>query len=206
MNNKIIKILIPVVAVAIVLESILLVSGLTKKTDTTDNIKQNQVNKVIQPTGVVKQNNNSVVDLSLKSDVNQMKVGKKYQVTLTFTPKKEIALNALELYVKFNKEMLTISDLVYDKNVPKPDFTKISDKQSVIVSTFLFQANEGVVFAKDKAINILTFNVTPKKSGVSSLEMGTGDSEGYSVTMFVDTATGKVLPYSSNKLEIKLVN
>jgi hypothetical protein len=197
MKDNLIKILIPLVAVLIIFESIILVSSLKKNKVVTDN--QAEIMKAKEVAAL------PVVDLKFVSDVNEMKVGKSYKVTLNLTPKQEIALNALDLYVKYDPTILTISNLVSSKDVAKPNFIKVSDKKSVIVANFLFAAKDGVVFAAKEA-NLLTFSVTPKKAGVSSIEISTGDNEGSSVTMFVDKVTSKGLPFSSNKLEIKLVN
>lgn len=203
-DNKIIRILIPVVSVLIIFESIMLVSGLQKKTvsTSTENIATNMV-VTVTPKEV---NNNSIIGLNLVSSESAIKVGKSYKVTLNLTAKQEIKLNALDLYVKYNPEVLTISNLVSGKDIVKPSFMKVSDKKSVVATSFLFTAKDGTVFAKDKETNILTFNITPKKAGVSSLQISTGDSQGDSVTMLVDKATSKALPFSSNKLEIKLID
>ncbi len=195
-KDKLIKILIPVVAVLIIVESIILVSVLNKdkKTKDSDTTQTEKVEQIIP-----------VVDLKLVSDVTEMKVGKSYKVSLNLIPRQEIKLDALELYIKFDPALLTISNLVSSKDMVKANLMKVSDKKDVIVSNFLFTEKDGVVFTS-KEVSVLTFSVTPKKSGVYSLEISTGDKNGDSITMLVDEVTNQALPFSSNKLEIKLVD
>lgn len=193
MKNNLIKILIPIVSVLIIFESIIIVSDLkSDKVETTENV---ETTKEVIP----------VADLEFASDVDEMKVGKSYKVVLNFTPKKEISLNALDLYVKFDPELLTISNLVSSEDISKPNLIKVSDKKNVIAVNFLFAEKDGLTF-KTNEMTILTFDVTPVKTGVSSLDISTGDNEGDSVTMFVDKVSSKSLPFSSSKLEIKLVD
>jgi hypothetical protein len=195
-KDKLIKILIPVVAVLIIVESIILVSVLNKdkKTKDSDTTQTEKVEQIIP-----------VVDLKLVSDVTEMKVGKSYKVSLNLIPRQEIKLDALELYIKFDPALLTISNLVSSKDMVKANLMKVSDKKDVIVSNFLFTEKDGVVFTS-KEVSVLTFSVTPKKSGVYSLEISTGDKNGDSITMLVDEVTNQALPFSSNKLEIKLLD
>lgn len=200
MNNRIIKILIPIIAIVIIFESIMLVTSLNKNKVKVDKIEP--IKEVLDKKEFV----SPIIKLTLKSDVNKMKVGDTYKVFLSFSSKEDIVLDAFETYVKYDKQLLTISDLAYNKDIPTPTFTKISDKKDVIVSNFLSTKQEGMTFPKDEEINILTFSVTPKKKGNTSLEISTGDKEGHSITMFVDSTNNKALPISKNKLEIKLVN
>ena len=200
MNNKIIRIFIPVVAVVIIFESVMLVSSLDKNTSfVSKNIPK------INKTNVVKEEP-KLLNLALTpAEVGDMKVGKKYKVSLDLTPNSSFSLNALDLFVKFDPEMVTISDLVAGKELTKPDFMKVSDKKDVIATNFLFTSKDGMSFVEAKKINVLTFMVTPKKEGNTYFEISTGDVDGNSVTMFIDKVTSKGLPFSSNKLEVNLM-
>jgi hypothetical protein len=200
MNNKIIKTLIPVVAVIVIFESIMLVSNLDKNVDSSTNEITPTVTKKVTPEEV------KAFEVNLLTDTKEMEIGKKYKVSVNLMPKADYSLNAMDLYVKFDPAMVTVSNLVSNKELAKPDFIKVSDKKMVTVTTFLFVAKDGVAFTSGKEVNVLTFTVTPKKAGVSYFEISTGDSEGDSVTMFVDKVTSKKLPFSSNKLEVNLMN
>lgn len=202
MNNKITSILIPVVAIIIIFESIMLVSNLDKSgvssqvTPTVTNIATATATKVEAA---------PVVDLSFATDTSEMKVGKNYKVTLNITPNQDLKLNALDLFVKYDLEVFTISNLVSNKEIQKPDLMKVSDKKDVIATSFLFTDKDGQAFTKDTQTSVLTFTVTPKKAGATVLEISTGDSAGDSVTMFVDKVTSKSLLFSSNSLEVNVI-
>jgi hypothetical protein len=147
-----------------------------------------------------------VFDFSFSTDETQIKVGKKYKVSVNLTPKQDYSLNAFDLYVKYDPAMMTVSNLVSQKDLPTPDLIKVSDKKDVVVLNYLFADKDGAIFTKDKTVTVLTFTVTPKVAGSSSLEISTGDSDGDSVTMLVDKTTSKSLYFSSNKLDLLLTN
>jgi hypothetical protein len=197
MNNKIIKMLVPVIAVMIIIESIVLVSNLEKNTTTT-------VVENVAPTVIEEEKINSF-DVNFLTDETQMKIGKKYKVSVKLTPKDNYNLDALDLYVKFDPEVVTVSSLVSSKDLITPNLIKISDKKNVIAVSYLFTDEDGVAFTKDEEATLLTFTITPKVVGLSSFEISTGDSEGDSVTMFVDKNTSKGLFFTSNKLEVELI-
>lgn len=200
MNNKIVKMLIPVIAVIVIFESVVLVSNLEKGTTMT------VVNEVTPTVTVTEEKKIAAFDVSFLTDETQMKVGKKYKVSVNLVPKNDYSLNALDLYVKFDPALVTISNLVSSNDLATPDLIKVSDKKDVVAVNYLFADKEGVVFTKDKGMILLTFTVTPKATGNSSFEISTGDSDGDSVTMFVDKNTSKDLFFTSNKLEIQSIN
>jgi len=200
MNNNIVKILIPVIAVIVIFESVVLVSNLEKSTTTI-------VVADITPTvTVTKEQKINAFDVNFSTDETRMKVGKKYKVSVNLVSKDNYSLNALDLYVKFDPAMVTVSNLVSSKELSTPDLIKVSDKKDVIAMNYLFNDKEGVAFTKDKETLLLTFTVTPKAAGNSYFEISTGDSEGDSVTMFVDQKTSEDLFFTSKKLEVELIN
>lgn len=192
--------LIPVIAVIVIFESVVLVSNLEKGTTMT------VVNEVTPTVTVTEEKKIAAFDVSFLTDETQMKVGKKYKVSVNLVPKNDYSLNALDLYVKFDPALVTISNLVSSNDLATPDLIKVSDKKDVVAVNYLFADKEGVVFTKDKGMILLTFTVTPKATGNSSFEISTGDSDGDSVTMFVDKNTSKDLFFTSNKLEIQSIN
>ena len=200
MNNNIIKILIPVIAVIVIFESVVLVSNLEKNTAAT------VVNDATPIATVTEETKVNAFDVNFSTDENQMKIGKKYKVSVKLMPKDNQILNALDLYVKFDPTMVTVSNLVSSKDLATPDLIKISDKKDVIAMNYLFADKEGVAFTKNEEVVLLTFTVTPKAAGNSFFEISTGDSEGDSVTMFVDKNTSEGLFFTSNKLEVELIN
>jgi len=200
MNNKIIKMLVPVIAVIIIFESVVLVSNLEKNTTAT------VVSNVTPTVTVTEEKKINSFDVNFSTDETQMKIGKKYKVSVKLMPKDSYNLNALDLYVKFDPAMVTISNLVSAKDLATPDLIKVSDKKNVVALNYLFTDKDGVAFIKDKEVTILTFTVTPKVAGSSFFEVSTGDSEGDSVTMFVDKNTSKGLFFTGNKLEFLIID
>jgi hypothetical protein len=197
MNNKIIQALVPVIAVVVIFESVMLVSSLEK--NNTSTMVVNNVTPVV--TVVEKQKVNSF-DVSFSIDETQMKIEKKYKVSVKLMPKDIYNLNALDLYVKFDPDMVEVSSLVSSKDLETPVLLKVSDKKNVVAMNYLFADKEGAPFNKDREVVILTFTVTPKTAGNSSFEISTGDSEGDSVTMFVDKNTSKDLLFTASKLDV----
>jgi hypothetical protein len=195
-DNKIIQILVPIVAVIVIFESVMLVSNLEKNT------KSAVVSDVTPTVTVEEEKRVNSFDVSFSTDETQMEVGKKYKVLVKLVPKDNYNLNALDLYVKFNPDMVAVSNLVASKNFGTPDLLKISDKKNVIAINYLFEAKDGILFTKDKEGTLLTFTVTPKVVGNSSFEISTGDSDGSSVTMFVDKDTSKDLLFTASKLDV----
>ena len=191
--------LVPVIAVMIIIESIVLVSNLEKNTTPV------VVNEVTPVVTVVEEKKVNSFDISFSTDETQMKIGKKYKVLVKLTPKDNYNLDALDLYVKFDPEMISISNLVSSKDLTTPSLMKVSDKKDVIVMNYLFIDKDGVAFVKDKETILLTFSVTPKVAGLSSFEISTGDSEGNSVTMFVDKNTNSGLFFTNSKLGVELI-
>jgi len=198
MNNKIIQILVPAVAVIVIFESIILVTNLEKNANTA-------VVSEVTPTTTEAETKVNSFDLSFSTDSKEMKIGKKYEVSVKLTAKENYNLNALDLYVKYNPNAVTVSGLTSLKSLGTPNLLKVSDKKDVIAVNYLFGEVNGMVFTKDKEEILLTFMVTPKTDGSSSFEISTGDSEGDSVTMFVDKSTSKSLNFSSNKLEVQII-
>lgn len=205
MNSKLIKVLIIVAVVLFIVGIIVLVSLSKKNTKTSvSTVSTNDFNTSKVDT-LEKKETVPTLDLNFISDNNEMKVGETYKVSLNLSSKEEIKLNAFDLYIKFDKEIFTVSNLIFNKDIPEPNFVKISDKKSVIATNFLFDEKEGISFFKGKETNILTFDVTPKKAGDSSFEVSTGDSQGDSITMFINKTTGKKIPFLGNLLNIKIV-
>jgi len=198
-ENNLIKILIPLIAVVVVFESIVLVTSLNKgtKTDTTDNqstssaVTQNVSSEVVP------------IELVFAADSTEMKVGKTYKVSLNMMGKENHNLDGLDLYVKYDPEMVNVTNLNFpNKKLPQPTFSKVSTLKSVIVTNFLISETSGFVVNKDELVNLISFSVTPKKEGKINFEISTGNENNESVTMFVENSTGKNLTFSSNKLEI----
>lgn len=195
-ENKIIKILIPVVAVVIIFESIMLVSNLEKGSKTSENVS------VIPTVTETKKKEVSAVDLLLTTANTEMKVGKSYKVELNLVGKKDLFVDGIETYVKYNPELVTVNGLVSNNKLPKATLSKVDAVNGIIKNIILMEDKEGFKIVKDQVNQVLTFNVVPKKEGIIEFEISSGNDNKEFVTLVVETTTSKALNFTSGKLEI----
>lgn len=196
-QNNLVKILIPIVAVVVVVESIILVSSLNKNVDTSDTSSET---KEITETEV---NNEPVADFVFETETKDMKVGKSYKVDLNLTGKRTVNLDAMEVYVKYDPEKVTVSKLVGNEEFP--EMTKnsgVDSKTGLISSMFLWEIGDFGLIKADETSSVLSFTVTPKVEGVAEMNLVTGSTSEKFVTMIVESSTSKALSFLGNKLEI----
>ena len=130
-----------------------------------------------------------------------MKVGKSYEVVLNLVAKKDFNLDGLEAYINYDSQLLTVSKLAQGTALPKAD--KLENMSGMVKSIFFIETpKEGYAVKTGEIVKVLSFEVTPKAVGVSTLELGTGNEGKQFVTMVVENTTSKQLPFSGNKLEI----
>ncbi|HOG37532.1 MAG TPA: hypothetical protein PKZ29_01250 [Candidatus Woesebacteria bacterium] len=195
-NNKLAKILIPIIAVIVVIESIILVSNLDKSNTGGVANQSSQLSPVLE-----KEVDNPVVDFVFATDTKEMKVGKSYEVVLNLVAKKDFNLDGLEAYINYDSQLLTVSKLAQGTALPKAD--KLENMSGMVKSIFFIETpKEGYAVKTGEIVKVLSFEVTPKAVGVSTLELGTGNEGKQFVTMVVENTTSKQLPFSGNKLEI----
>lgn len=198
-NNKLIKLLIPLVAVVIIFESIMLVSSLKKENQ--PKIAETKVStNVATESAVTPKVEAPVADLFFTTKDAEMKVGKSYKVELNLTAKKDFFIDGLESYIKYNPELVTVSALTTSANLPKATISKIDAINGIIENVVLIDKKEGFKVTQDQVNQILIFNVTPKKEGLIQFEVSNSDKK--FVTLIVETTTSKSLPFSTSKLEI----
>lgn len=207
-QNNILKYLIPVIAVIVVIESIVLVSNLSQRS-AGNTINTN--NKVTQGTGV--ENNNkvsatpsgpSIYDLVFATTTQEMKTGKSYKVELSALSKDKHALDSIFIYIKFDPKLVDINGLTADQKLPKPAFMKVSQEKGIAVVNYLISEPGGLVVNGNQNMPLVAFTVKPKVVGKFDLEISTGNDSKESATMFVENGSGKALPYSSNKLTVNV--
>ena len=201
-ENNLLKFLIPIIAVVVVFESILLVTNLDKGVKTngdTDNTATNSAliqNQVEEP----------VIDLVFATASKEMKIGKTYKVELNLMGKQELMVSGIETYIKYDPNLVTVSGLISNNKLPKADVSLIDNKNGVIKNVILVPVENklGYKLEQDKVNLVLSFNVIPKKEGVTSFEISSGNANKEFVTMIVENTTVKALPFSGNKLEVNL--
>lgn len=198
-NNKILKTLIPVIAVIIIFESVMLVSGLEKS---------NVVTKESTGSAEVKKEEviiNNAFDLIFVTDSKEMSVGKNYQVKLQALVKEKSTLDAIDIAIKYDAKNLDITGLVFDEKLPKPFISQVIKENGMIVVKYLIETKQGMTFNVNDMVSLVSFNVKAKVAGSYGFEVATGNEDKKFATMFTETTSVKALPFSSNKLEINVI-
>lgn len=194
------KFLLPVVAVVVIIESVVVLGRLSKR---------EKLERVEEPSQIVKEETEEaaaepVAALSFATAEKKMEVGKEYVVEVNLTGLADISLDAIDIYVSFDPEKVAVADdLVFSSSLEEPVFAKVSLKKKVIVANFLVTEGSGFQLAEGEVVDLLKFKMTPLQAGEMSLQFATGKEDKDSVTMFVESQTGRQLPWSASKLEVK---
>lgn len=194
-------ILIGIVAVVVILESIVLVSGLGRKVAVvapTNNVVTTPV-----ATGEAKKEP-AVFDVLFSSKNSAMVVDESYPIEVNALAKAEETLDAISLFVKYDATAMDVSGLTFDKKLPNPTFQKISTTKGLVVVNYLVTGNTGLTVKSGDILSLVKFDVIPKKSGSFNLEISTGNELKESATMFVESGSNKSVAYSSNKLTVNV--
>ena len=199
-KEKLIKFLIPLVAVVVVLESVILVSGLSKNNEVAE-----QTNESVEQTERTQNERLPAVDFVFAADSKEMKVGKSYKVTLTLVGKESFAVDAIEAYIKFDPKLATVSKLTPGANLPEDKrVAKVDSTEGLISITFLTDKKDGYQVSAEDQREVVSFMVTPKSEGNLTFDLLSGGSDEKLVTLLPETMTSDVLPFTSNKLDINV--
>lgn len=191
-QKKYLMFLIPLVAVVVIVESIVLVSGLKRDQSTNTPIS-------VQPTKTP-----AVLDIVF-SGKTSMVLGETSDIEVSVIGKNDYAVDSIDLFVKYDKSAFDLGDLTTGDILPKPNFSKISDKTSLVVVSYKIAEAEGFRIIKNEPLSLVKFKVTPTREGIYTFEVNTGDVNKESETMFVKTGRPiTTLPFSSNKLTIQV--
>jgi hypothetical protein len=179
-----------------------LVSNLDKRVSEVDDISS------IENAAEVEEIKTPVADFIFETETKEMEVGKPYEVNLTLVGKENVNLDAMETYIKYDSDKLTVSKLTTNKDLP--EITKnsgIDTKAGLISSIFLWDIGEVYSIASDQVVGVLSFMVTPKVEGETEISLVANNEENniYS-TLLVESVTSNQLLFLSNKLEINSVN
>lgn len=199
-KDKLIKILVPIVAVIVIIESIVLIPTLGGQT-TTDS------NTVETSEGVVntEQERSPVADFVFSTSSKEMKVGKSYKVVLNLVGKESFAVDAIETYVSYDPKKVSVSGLAQGKDLPVKTVLKVDNEAGLVSSVFLVDVNnkDGYQIKSDEVKEVISFMVTPKIEGEFSLNLVHGDGEvGKLVTVLPETGTSDELPFNINTLDV----
>lgn len=202
MKKNYMTLLIGLVAVVVIIESIVLISGLGKNA-VVPVVNNNVVDVVVSKAPVV---TGSKIDVLISSKNASMVVGKSYPVEVNAVAKGSESLDNISLYVKYDPQVLDVSGLTFDKKLPNPVFQKVSTTKGMVVVNYLITGKTGLALNSGDVLSLAKFQVTPKKAGSFNLQISTGNESKESVTMFVESATNKALPFSSNELTVNVTS
>lgn len=195
-KTKIFKVLIPIVAVVVIFESVLLISNLNKQEKgSVQNIPLTNKTEEIVPV---------LADFVFEVSDKAMKVGERYSVGLNLMPKKDLQIDSFEIFVKYDPKMFEVSDLTSNTELGKSTSAKVNQKQGLIVTTIYIAQPNGFGVKTEQLLNLINFSVKPLGQGESFFEVNTGNESADSATMLVENGKATAIPYSTNKLVIKV--
>ncbi|MFA5749701.1 MAG: hypothetical protein WC895_00565 [Candidatus Shapirobacteria bacterium] len=200
-KNNLIKFLIPLIAALVVFESIVLVTNLDKGTKTNTNTEATS-SATIEPEVTITE---PVAEMIFETTNTDMKVGKSYKVNLNVVAKEDLMIDGIETYIKYDPNLMTISGLSSSNKLPKATVSKIDAQIGIIKNVVLIDAKAGYELNKGIINSVLSFTVTPKKVGLASFEISSGNTDKEFVTMMVENQTSKQLVFLTNKLDINAI-
>lgn len=204
-QNNILKYLVPVVAVIVVAESVVLISrlkdrGVTPPSDIkvveTESVKNDATDPVT--TG------NETYQISLSSDKAVYKVGSGGEVKVMMKGNADKAVDSVNVYVKYDPSIFDVKEMVFDKRLPAPAFSKVSTLRGLLVANFLISDPKGLSLKSGEDILLMSFKMSALKPGAHNFEISTGKEMKESATMIVENGTSKPITFSSNKLTVNV--
>ncbi len=168
MNNKkdIFKILLPILAVVIVVESVVVVSRLSKKDSSMPDLSQidYQASDTEEDLGPVK------ATVGLTTDSANFKVGEKYTVTMSVTPLEDMKLDAIDVLVSYDTKKAVVTSLTEEDGF-KATSKLVSDKTGSVVANFWSMDAAGYALTGGQATKLLSFSVEPLVAGDIELKI-----------------------------------
>lgn len=201
-KNNLIKILIPIVALVVVFESIMLVSSLDN-----GGVKNDDLIKEIDSEQEAQQEETSepVADFVWEMDTNEMKVGQSYKIVLNLLSKTDLMIDAVESHIYYDSKKVTVSKLDTNKDLGKLLKPSGIDNDKGFVTAILWKDDEIDSSYKTKSgdtVMVLSFMVTPKVEGEIDFDLSTSMTDTKLATIILEGETNRSLPYLTNKLKI----
>jgi len=204
-ENKLIKILIPIVALVVVFESIMLVSSLNKGSLNNDNLidETSENEQTLQQ----KETEEPVADFIWQTENLEMKVGKSYKVVLNLLAKSDLVVDSVEAHIYFDPKKVTVSNLETNKKIGEALKPSGIDNTKGTVTAILWkdETNAGYETKSNETTDVLSFMVTPKIEGDIDFDLSTSMTDTKLASIILESTTNKSLPYLTNKLEIKVI-
>jgi hypothetical protein len=185
MNKNLLKILIPVLAVVVIVESIIFLNNTKTVVEVTGPVE-------LPPVTV----NNSIT-LEWGADVGDVKTGVTSEIPLYITSDKDVFIDALDLYINYDPNMIAIASATPGKSFVVPSFKSINKEKGMVVMNFLVSQPSGFNLKAGQKVEIVSFKTNFVKEGTVNLVLG-------DATLVVENASAKVLPFNSDKLVINV--
>jgi hypothetical protein len=201
-KSNVLKYLVPIVAVVVLLESVLLIMNLRNRQTVTGGT-ENQVT-VSPPVSNDQVSKPAVFDISIVSPSDSVKLGAAFPVEVKAVVNSARSLDSVNVYVKYNPSAFDITDLIFDSKLPKPTFSKASTLKGMVVVNFLISNPDGLKVSAKELLSLVKFTAKPKMTGNFSFEISTGNEAKESATMIVENATSEILPFTSSKLTVNV--
>lgn len=206
-QNNILKYLVPVVAVVVLAESVVLISRLKGQptAPSGDGTKVENVDKPITSDSAVKpQTGNETYQITISADKSTLKVGEIGKGKVVVRGNANKSVDSVNVYVKYDPTLLDVKEMVFDKKLPVPAFSKVSTLRGLLVANFLISDPKGLSLASGEELTLMTFDMKALKKGTHTFEISTGKEMKESATMIVENGTSKPMTFSSNKLTINV--
>ncbi len=192
-KEQIIRFLIPVVAVLVIVESVVLVTGALKRN-----------REVVQDKPLVADEESRLIQMGLDAPKSSIAVGEKLPVNFRLVSTKDLAVDAFETYIKYDPTAFEVSGLSFNNDLPAPAIAKISRQKGMIIVTYLVDEARGYQLKSGVEVMLASFNVTAKKAGSYDFEITTSTGEQGSASMVVENATSKVIPFDGSSLKVNV--
>ena len=198
-KNNILKYVVPVVAIIVLVESVMLISKWKDGGNVPTVNDQGSSENLTETTEPVI---DAVYQIAITGDKPSLKVGDSQEIKVNMSGTVDKSVDSVNVYVKYDPNAVEITDLTFDKKLPSPAFSKISTLRGLLVANFLISDPKGLTLVKGDDLMLMGFRMKALKSGVQSFEISTGKEMKESATMIVENGTSKPLLFSSDRLTV----
>lgn len=201
MNNKsnLFKVLIPILAVVIIFESVVVVSRLVSKKPVMVADEESEIasTKEEQP--------EANIAFEFKTSNNEMAVGSEYNVVLSMALAEDVRLDAIDLLLSYDPSKMTVTSLSEAGKIVATS-KRISEKSGSIVANFWSMDEAGYVYNRGESVDLISFTVKPIVTG--EMEISVVEKSELGSTKLVSTAGEQVVVnnFVSQPLSVKAID
>lgn len=134
-----------------------------------------------------------LVKMQPKEEVITFSWEKGEKPVLVITASEEVSIGAIDLYIGYkNVEITGVTNL---GELPEPAFSKVSEKNDLVVMNYLISENEGFKLIPGQSIRVIELEISPEISNMAELFI---DNK----TNVVENDSVEMVPYKSENLII----